>query len=356
MNAGDGLLHDVCENPDDDAPRLILADWLDENGDTERAELIRVQCELARSTNKRRAAALEKRSDELLKEHVYRWVEALPWPTGVVWCDAYKQWRYGFRRGFVIQATFSSARAYKAAADAVFAATPLEEVRFARLTDRTVKQVAASPYLARLSDLDVSVLTFGTIGELNRPSNELGESGGAVLLSSPHVGRLQTFNLNGNAVGDPGMAALAANPHFQSLRWLSAEGNGVGPVGARSLTAAHLPALEAFHLARNRLGDEGALALIDALGRFPRLTDLWLNHNGLTDAAPLALAASPHAGRLDTLNLEGNRLTAAGVRALVESPRLARLRSLYVAGAALTAEQGQELQGRFRGEYFFWRG
>lgn len=36
------------DNPDDDTPRLILADWLDEYGEPERAELIRVQCELAR--------------------------------------------------------------------------------------------------------------------------------------------------------------------------------------------------------------------------------------------------------------------------------------------------------------------
>jgi uncharacterized protein (TIGR02996 family) len=32
---------------DDDAPRLISADWLEENGQPERAELIRVQIDLA---------------------------------------------------------------------------------------------------------------------------------------------------------------------------------------------------------------------------------------------------------------------------------------------------------------------
>ena len=34
--------------PDDDAPRLIYADWLDEQGESERAEFIRVQVELER--------------------------------------------------------------------------------------------------------------------------------------------------------------------------------------------------------------------------------------------------------------------------------------------------------------------
>lgn len=46
--AGDALLWDVLLTPADDAPRLILADWLDEHGSEARAEFIRVQCELAR--------------------------------------------------------------------------------------------------------------------------------------------------------------------------------------------------------------------------------------------------------------------------------------------------------------------
>jgi uncharacterized protein (TIGR02996 family) len=43
------FLRDICEHPDDDTPRLIYADWLDERGapkDRERAEFIRVQCRL----------------------------------------------------------------------------------------------------------------------------------------------------------------------------------------------------------------------------------------------------------------------------------------------------------------------
>jgi uncharacterized protein (TIGR02996 family) len=45
---GDLLLRAICENPAEDAPRLVYADWLDENGQPERAEFIRVQIELAK--------------------------------------------------------------------------------------------------------------------------------------------------------------------------------------------------------------------------------------------------------------------------------------------------------------------
>ena len=41
------LLQAVLDSPDNDAPRLIYADWLDERGEPERAEFIRIQCELA---------------------------------------------------------------------------------------------------------------------------------------------------------------------------------------------------------------------------------------------------------------------------------------------------------------------
>lgn len=37
----------ICENPKDDTPRLMYADWLDEHGESERAEFIRVGCELS---------------------------------------------------------------------------------------------------------------------------------------------------------------------------------------------------------------------------------------------------------------------------------------------------------------------
>jgi uncharacterized protein (TIGR02996 family) len=43
----DGLLAAVCADPDDDAARLVLADWLDESGEADRAELIRVQCRMS---------------------------------------------------------------------------------------------------------------------------------------------------------------------------------------------------------------------------------------------------------------------------------------------------------------------
>jgi uncharacterized protein (TIGR02996 family) len=43
-----GFLAAIRAAPDDDLPRLVAADWLEEHGEVDRAEFIRVQCELAR--------------------------------------------------------------------------------------------------------------------------------------------------------------------------------------------------------------------------------------------------------------------------------------------------------------------
>lgn len=90
----------ICENPGEDTHRLAYADWLDERdepGDAERAEFIRVQCELARmppyenirldldwsapgfSPECKRAVALRRRERELFEAHAAAWV---PVPDG----------------------------------------------------------------------------------------------------------------------------------------------------------------------------------------------------------------------------------------------------------------------------------
>lgn len=46
MSDRDHFLAAIRSAPDEDLPRLVMADWLDENGESERAELIRLQIQL----------------------------------------------------------------------------------------------------------------------------------------------------------------------------------------------------------------------------------------------------------------------------------------------------------------------
>ncbi len=71
----DAFLHAIHANPADDLPRLVYADWLEENRDASRAEFIRVQCELASiDAIDPHRAALEDREHALLTEYEDRWL------------------------------------------------------------------------------------------------------------------------------------------------------------------------------------------------------------------------------------------------------------------------------------------
>ena len=74
----DELLQAVIENPDDDAPRLVFADWLENHGERERAEFIRVQIELAKLPNEdNRRPELEQREREFLARNESEWIKPL---------------------------------------------------------------------------------------------------------------------------------------------------------------------------------------------------------------------------------------------------------------------------------------
>jgi uncharacterized protein (TIGR02996 family) len=81
----DALLAAVCEAPDDDAPRLVYADWLEEHGDAKdqaHAELIRVQIELTRlPLDDDRRAELRAREERVRHKHAL--VERMGFPR---WC------------------------------------------------------------------------------------------------------------------------------------------------------------------------------------------------------------------------------------------------------------------------------
>src|SRR5215203_267031 len=87
MSDAAALLATIRAAPADDAPRLVYADWLDEHGHPDRAEFIRVQCELAR----RDGPTLRRREAELLAAHH----DALAGPL------AAPHLRFRFHRGFI---------------------------------------------------------------------------------------------------------------------------------------------------------------------------------------------------------------------------------------------------------------
>ena len=72
----ENFLTDIIEHPDDDTPRLIYADWLEEHGTTdaerERGEFIRLQCQTYRRGARR---VFTQREHDLLVAYGTEWLE-----------------------------------------------------------------------------------------------------------------------------------------------------------------------------------------------------------------------------------------------------------------------------------------
>lgn len=79
------LLAAILAHPDEDTPRLMFADWLQEHGQPDRAEFIRLQCDPTAGE------AAENRAAELEERNRVKWLAGLPQFVGARW---------EFRRGF----------------------------------------------------------------------------------------------------------------------------------------------------------------------------------------------------------------------------------------------------------------
>ncbi len=80
---GDALFRAICEQPWEDTPRLIYADWLDENNDPLRAEFIRVQIEAANTRDSAHASRLRQHAKELQRASHGAWTRGSPRSPGI---------------------------------------------------------------------------------------------------------------------------------------------------------------------------------------------------------------------------------------------------------------------------------
>ena len=137
------FLQTICANPEDDAPRLVYADWLDERGNP-LGEFIRVQVELARIKESRpRYGMLRARQLELMLAHVPLWVQ--PYGMQILGAE--------FKRGFMCAGTVETELLVKD--QPWFERWPWEVLRL-RNTDWYFNALLDCRLLARLKMLDLS--------------------------------------------------------------------------------------------------------------------------------------------------------------------------------------------------------
>ncbi len=358
MTEREALYAAVLAAPDDDTPRLVFADYLDDTGDPAdalRAEFIRAHCGMGRAEPwspewrgfRDRWTALHAAADRLGDKKTHPWAKHL---TGRV-----KAWDY--ERGLIGHVTVFSKR-FVAEGGRFFDDDPVRSVKFVTLTaaSGTVKpaELFRCPHLARVARLalDGSELDARALDQLGK---------------SPHLGSLRGLSLGGRNGFQPAalpkllpqltalaelrltenegittahVEQLAACPDLARLRILDLGGTGVGPAGVRSLaTSPHAAGLGSLNLTAPMLIDEEhghptgydrsrteGLAYAEALaaGAWPSLTDLALVGRDVGDEGLTLLAAASFPA-LRRLTLAESGYTLAGLRTLAASPAGRRL-------------------------------
>jgi uncharacterized protein (TIGR02996 family) len=192
MTDRETLLRGVSENPDDDAPRLVYADWLDEHGDPRQAEFIRVQIQLAQVPES------ERPSHPLTARESALWRELRKWRYVI------GDWRLytpsSFNRGFVNFWTGTVSDFLMAEAD-FWRKGPIQILNvevFSPAPLAAIARIAASPVLGRMKTVRLRGL-------------ELTDDWVAGIVASPHAGAWRFFEALGPRLTDRTCEVLAGS-------------------------------------------------------------------------------------------------------------------------------------------------
>jgi uncharacterized protein (TIGR02996 family) len=304
------FLRTILADPDDDAPRLIYADWLDEQGDADRAEFIRLQIQFARMVpNDADYPEVESRIVDLCRAHHVEWTEQLPQIEHVDWKV--------FRRGFISTVKVDHPDALFAHARDIFAAAPIQELRLHQFCPKDARRLAELPYLRRIETLD--------LGDGNR----IGIMGVEKLMASPHLRSLRELRLAGNALGSAAMRAVAHSSYARDLAVLRVNRNDLYDGLAYLATSSAMAKLEKLDLHRTRTSED-AIVELSKSKHMTRLKWLDLSHNLVSTHAMLALAGSSVLTEVRDLFLDGNSIGTDGAIAMAQSPQFARLERLFL--------------------------
>lgn len=298
------LLQAIIAQPDDDALRLIYADWLEEQGAAERAEFIRLQVRFPHETPAHRTQQdAHARMNTLLYRHGPSWTAELPpLPQGLYWS--------GWQRGFVEEIVVEEGDP-AAVPEAVFALTPFRQLCW-RLTqqDRPAPRFSGTVLLQRTRTMRVVRASHRYPIE---PHDDALVRNLCQWPECAHFMGLELFSLDISANACT-LVADAAWPALRALRWFCTSSH---VLSAEALLAAPwIAQLHKFEL--RRFNVHGLLERFGLHASAKRLRTLSFRSAQLDNSDAVALAATGLLGRLRSLNLEQNSISVQGIRAILK--------------------------------------
>lgn len=192
------LLLAIAEVGDDNLPRLVYADWIEERGDATRAEFIRLQCEPPELPEiVRTVRPVVGRERELLNAHRRDWIAALGVPVEDV----------AFERGLVSAVRLKEWDGGKFLDPAILP-------RFATLTELDLSGL-------KLTNDDLVAFTdtarFPRLRKLILSDNALSDGGANRLAKAAGLPKLDTVYVFSTAITATGRNALTGSSQFRLL-------------------------------------------------------------------------------------------------------------------------------------------
>jgi uncharacterized protein (TIGR02996 family) len=302
----DSFLSEIAERPDDDGTRLVYADWLEDNGDPDRAEFIRVQIERARLPDEDdRQAELEACERRLLLKHADRWVPAeLP----VSWTR--------FRRGLpeVLAPEMSS-----------------------WLTDEQIGSLGALPLRELWLSGGSEEVDTGRIREMEwmerveglRLHDRFASADARDLLGSRWLRRLRWLDLKGANLHEYDLNHVLDLPAVGAVERLVLYNDHVSARTVSRLAAMPWPNLRKLSVGTDRLTRAGVEALLDSdLWAGLEAIELWATHTTAVDVLVEVLCERSRWGGLRHLCLVSAELELSLFERLVGHPANVGLRSI----------------------------
>lgn len=367
------LLAAIRAHPEEDTPRLVYADWLDEQGgesNRDRAEYIRLEIEFARTFPERRWSKAKdearKRPRQLFAKHARDWFPELYGKKNILRGGrAY----LSEARGFPYRLLCESQKLLDAG-ERVTQLAPITEVEFRGFADWHLTRLVKAPWAAGFRDLNLSGYAdapnwapladcehFTELTELVPYGGYLHKSGAERIAVANPFPKLRRLSLSRGIDADA-LGALFGGKAFQSLRELelscaesgkpipglkavfesralrSLKSFDMGwhptPNLAKMLTASTFwHGLEELDLLRSNLGDADLATMLNTKGKLRRLG---LDDNKITAKGAAMLAEHPALAKITDLDLSRNKIGDRGITALVKSPRAKNLQKLDIGG------------------------
>jgi uncharacterized protein (TIGR02996 family) len=361
----------VIANAEDDTPRLVYADWLEENGDPNRAAFIRAQVALwdKNPADEDYVDLLEQRVETRIRAKPDRLTPVLPHSL---------EFRYpetDFRRGFPYIATVGYSDSQQAfqpehlhalseALPEVFRNTTIRGLRLGLDYTPHLREILTTPVANQITALKIASFRHSAISDLCQSDVlrqlkwleisqevETSDLDHLSIARFENLGRLDCQTICGSAIAvnrffrslaarrirrlslainEESASALSELSQLKDLHTLELVAERHAEVSFLA-NGRHFPSLARLVLQRVEFGDDGANHL--AAVTLPNLTALnIIGHQGRNslDEDIATLACSPLFEHLTSLEASHGRITEVGIKAIASSPSSKSLRFLDV--------------------------